>query len=259
MLLNRLPGSVLFEYLEDLVPKHNKKIAKVLRRVFVADPGMEFYEGDYSQIEPRLFAHHSRDESLMGGYTSTPPIDAHAMAAQLLNKDRDTIAKRMNMGMFTGMYPKTFAEHMGVSLQQAKQWWDEWHAAFPGIRPFQDGCKSEIQRNGFIRTILGRKGRLESNRYAYRATSKKIQGDNADILKYKMVEVDRRGPEPISLFLSIHDSLCWQAPATPEGRAASQEVVKMMQNIQGPPINFRLPCVVDVGVGKNWGEASFGP
>ena len=235
------------------VPKHNKRVARVLRRAFIPDDGYKLYEADYSQIEPRMYAHYSRDPVLVEGYKSG--LDTHTLTAQMLNKDRATVAKRMNMGMFTGMFPKTFAVHMGVSLKQAQQWWNEWHDAYAGIRPFQEQCKSEIVRNGHVRTLLGRKGRLESHRYAYRATSKIIQGSVADLLKFKMVEAETFSGK-IELLLSIHDSLVFQAVDYPEGAEDAKGLVEMMAYTAGDPLGISVPCIVDVESGVNWAEAS---
>ena len=171
------------------VPKHDKKRAKLFRGCFIPDEGMLLSDRDYSQMEPRLYAHYSNDQRLLEGYKSDPPMDVHSIVADMLNVDRETKAKRMDMGMFTGMYPKSFAEHMGVNTATAKIWWDDWHRLFPDIKRFQDNAKAVLGSRGHVVTLLGRRGRLESKRYAYRAASKIIQGGCADILKQKMVDV----------------------------------------------------------------------
>jgi hypothetical protein len=98
------------------VPKRNKELAKPFRRIFVADPGHIFWERDGSQLEPRLFAHYSQDPNLLAGYNSRPFVDAHQTTATLLGVERDPTAKRMNMGIFTGMGIDALLEH----LEQAR-------------------------------------------------------------------------------------------------------------------------------------------
>lgn len=243
------------------VPKHDKELALMFRKAFTADLGMEFYEADWSQAEPRLFAHYSQDKKLVDGYNATPPKDCHTIVAEMLNKDRATTAKRMNMGIFTGMYPKSFAGHMGTDLANATEMWQSWHDLFPGVRPFQDQAKQVMLSRGYVKTIMGRRGRLEKRSLAYVATSKIIQGGQADMMKYKMVEIDKQleaeGDE-IQLLMQVHDSLIWQAPDTDAGRKRSEEFKDYMADVQGEPFNLRVPFVSDYGKGKNWAEASFG-
>ena len=243
------------------VPKHNKPLAKLFRKGFVADEGFEFYEGDYSQCEPRLFAHYSGDENLLDGYNATPPKDVHTIVAEMLNKNRATTAKRMNMGMFTGMYPKSFSGHMGVTIPEAKDLWDQWHGLFPKVKPFQDAAKTNILARGYIYTLLRRRCHLDNPRFAYKATSKIIQGGNADIIKYKLLEIDKwleeRG-DMSHLLMTVHDSFVWQSPATEEGRQEAEAIVEIMGRVQCEPFNLRVPFTTDLDRGKNWSEASFG-
>lgn len=243
------------------VPKHNKELAKEFRKAFVADDGYDFYEADYSQCEPRLFAHYSNEPALVEGYSKTPFRDVHTVVAEMFNADRNTVAKRMNMGMFTGMYPPTFAQHMGVSLEEATRLWNQWFAGFPKIRDFQDNARKVFIARGYVKTLLGRHCRMDEKRFAYKATSKIIQGGNADIVKYKMVEVDKwlEGEgDRTQLLMTIHDSFVWQAPQTPEGEADSKKLTEIMLDVRGAPFNLRVPFAVDCDKGKTWSEASFG-
>ena len=244
------------------IPKHDKALAKMFRKTLIADEGMVFYEADYSQCEPRLFAHYSEEPVLVEGYSVAPFKDVHTVVAEMFQADRNTTAKRMNMGMFTGMYPKAFAGHMGVSLTEATIMWNKWFATFPAIRGFQDLAKNVIQQRQYVKTLLGRRGRLESNKFAYKAVSKIIQGGNADIIKWKMLEIDKyfEAEGDVShLLMTVHDSFLWQAPNTDAGRVQSNKVQKIMLDVQSEPFNLRVPFTVDFDEGKNWCEASFGP
>lgn len=243
------------------VPKHNKELAKEFRKAFVADDGFNFYEADYSQCEPRLFAHYSAEPALVEGYSKTPFRDVHTVVAELFNADRNTVAKRMNMGMFTGMYPPTFAQHMGVSLEEATRLWNKWFEGFPKIRDFQDQARKVFLSRGYVKTLLGRHCRMDNKRFAYKATSKIIQGGNADIMKYKMVEVDKwleSVHDRTQLLMTIHDSFVWQAEDNDVGANDSAHIVDLMNNVQSAPFNLRVPFAVDCDHGKTWSEASFG-
>jgi DNA polymerase-1 len=243
------------------VPKRDKELAKLFRKGFVADDGMTFFEDDYSQCEPRLFASYSADVNLVNGYNQTPFKDAHSVVAELLNVERDPTAKRMNMGIFTGMYPKAFAGHMNWSIVQATEAWNKWFELFPGIRGFQDKAKEVLVYRGYVKTLLGRRGRLENPRFAYRATSKIIQGSNADILKYFMVKLDKMleaDGDHTHLLMTIHDAFQGQFPDGDEGKQYHEMMREIMVKVQEPPFNLRVPFVVDSGYGKTWCDATFG-
>ena len=243
------------------VPKRDKELGPLFRSIFVPDSGYEFYEADYSQCEPRLFAHYSNEASLIEGYNRSPPRDMHAVVADMMDVQRDPTAKRMNMGILTGMQAKTFAMHMGWDETYAREKFDEWFQVFPGIKEFQNTAKKVLQTRGYVKTLLGRRGRLDDPRYAYKAVSKIIQGGNADIIKYKLLQIDEwleAEGDKANLLMTVHDSFVWQAPATPEGRAISARIEKIMTDVQTEPFKLRVPFIVEVGKGKNWSEATYG-
>jgi DNA polymerase-1 len=245
------------------IPKRDKELARLFRKAFIADDGMEFNEADWSQCEPRLYAHYSQEPTLIAGYLKDPFEDAHDVVAKALHVERDPTAKRMNMGIFTGMYPKTFAEHMGWPLEKATAAWNKWHERLPRIREFQERAKQALLQRGYVRTILGRRLHLEHPRFAYRAVSKIIQGGNADIMKYKMLEIDQilesDGDKNVQLLASVHDSLNWQSAKTKQGKELSETIKHILVDVQKPPFNLRVPFVIDCHSGRNWAEATFGP
>lgn len=243
------------------LPKRNEEVAIPFRKVFVADSRFKFYERDYSQCEPRLFAHYSKEPSLVAGYLADPPRDMHQVVAELLNVERDPTAKRMNMGILTGMYPKAFAGHMGWDLEMAQNKWNEWFEVFPGIRSFQGQATDVFKSRGYIRTLLGRRCRLDKPRFAYRGTSRIIQGGNADILKYKLLQVDlylESVEDRSQMLMTVHDSFNYQCPDDDNGQKDHEEIGRIMEDVMTDPIRLSIPFVTDSGSGDNWSQASFG-
>jgi len=243
------------------VPKRNKDLAIPFRRLFIPDEGKIFWERDWSQCEPRLFAHYSGDENLLNGYNSEPFVDAHSVVAELLNVERDPTAKRMNMGIFTGMQPRTFAGHMDWPLDKATSAHAAWFNAFPGVRSFQNKAKARLKNRGYVFTLLGRKCRLEHPRFAYRGTSKIIQGSNADIAKYKLLEMDRiceQNGDIVEVLMTVHDSFNGQRDDTLAAKNLLDELVRVMEDVQGEPFNLRVPFVAEGEEGLDWAVASFG-
>jgi DNA polymerase-1 len=167
----------------------------------------------------------------------------------------------MNMGILTGMQPKTFAMHMGWSLEKATVMHRQWFQGFPGIANFQNSAKRVLAHRGYVRTILGRRGRLDHPRYAYKAVSKIIQGSNADIMKAKILLCDEyleSTGDTGWLLLSIYDSLEWESPQGPEGEAQAAELIRICKDVQGPPFNLRVPLGMDVDHGPDWATATYG-
>lgn len=243
------------------VPKRNKELAKPFRRLFVADDDFIFWERDYSQCEPRLFAHYAQDPNLLAGYNAEPFVDAHQTVATLLNVERDPTAKRMNMGIFTGMFPKTFAGHMNWPIEKATLAWNAWFQAFPAVRNFQDKAKDRLKKRGYVYTLLGRRCRLEEPRFAYHGTSKIIQGSNADIVKYKLLEADRLcedNGDVVQIHMTVHDSYNGQYQNTPEARKLFEFMVAQMAEVQCGPFNLSVPFVLEGTEGSNWAEATYG-
>lgn len=242
------------------IPSRDKKISQLLRKAFIADDGMQFWEADQSQAEPRLFAHYSKDTNLTAGYNKDPYEDVHAMASRTMGLHRD-LAKRLNMGIFTGMQVPSLAEHLGIPKSEAQDMFNVWHANFPGVGAFQNKARDVFKGRGFVKTLLGRKCRLDSPRFAYRATSRIIQGGGADILKNRLVAAHKfceSSPVPIEMLATVHDAFVWQAEDSDKGRAASRELVKVLEDVKSPPINLTVPIPVDAHFGNNWWNAKSG-
>ena len=176
-----------------------------------------------------------------------------------MDVDRGTTGKRMNMGMFTGMFPKTFAVHMGWDQATAKTMWNKWHALFPGVGAFQRKAKAVMLSRGYVKTALGRRCRMDNAKFAYKAVSRIIQGSGADIMKYKLLEVDKlleEGGDKVHILMTVHDSIVFQFHE--EDVETLNKAITMMGDLQTEPFNFKVPFAVDNDRGLDWAEASFG-
>lgn len=243
------------------VPKHVKALAVPFRKLFVADPDWTFWERDYSQCEPRLFAHYAQEPSLLEGYNKQPFRDMHHVVAETFDVPRDPTAKRMNMGLLTGMQYKTFAAHMNWPLMKAQLMQGQWERLFPGIKGFQQKAKTRLLKRGYVLSILGRRQRLEAPRFAYKGTSKVIQSSNADIMKYKLLHADRMCEDAgdiVRILMTVHDSFNGQYQNTPEAKSLFRDMVAFMESVQDEPFNLSVPFMMDGFEGPNWAVATFG-
>ena len=238
------------------VTKRNKPLGKIVRPLVIPDFG-KLFEMDVFQQEPHLFAHYSQDENLVRGYSSEPPVDLHDLASQITGRPRDD-AKRLGMGLLTGMGYDALAGHMGWGRNQAIAGTNEFFAAFPKIRIFQNTAASVARNRGYVKTILGRIANFPDPRWAYKAVSRIIQGSGADHIKtmvLRAMQFEEANAGWFQMLLTIHDSLMFQA----EQRVKElHEFTRLMEDFQTPPFNFIVPMPVEISMGNNWGEASYG-
>lgn len=240
-------------------PKRNMDVGKVARKLVIPDEGMLLEEGDAMQQEPRFFTHYSQDPALMKGYSEDLAFSIHQRANDMMfgGKDYDK-AKRMAMGILSMMYPKALAGHLSISVPEATAMRKAFlYDAFPLIGEFQDLAVRVFEQRGYVKSILGRKARLDHRQYAYRAVSRIIQncgGDHNKTCLLRACQYEDAYPDQIQVLLAIHDSIIWQR----DGGHDIRELVGVLENVpHEPQFNLTVPIPFEVGSGYNWAEASY--
>jgi DNA polymerase-1 len=242
------------------VPKRDKQLGKIFRKIFIPDSDFILVEFDHSQAEPRLYAHYSNEKILIDGYNQTPFVDMHSITAQMMNISRDD-AKHLNLGiMYTMGYPK-LATKLKCSQEVAKDILNRWRRTFPGVSGFTRRASQVAEGRGHVRTILGRRARFPDTRWAYRAANRIIQGSSADILKWKMVQINRwieqnKYQSHVQMLLNIHDAIVFQIHK--EFERLIPEIAVMFASVQEQPFNLKVPFFADYHQGKDWAQASYG-
>ncbi len=239
-----------------------------IRRVFVAPPGRRLVIADYSQIELRILAHYSGDETLC--QTFFKHGDIHTMTASEVfgvalvdvTSDMRRFAKTVNFGIVYGMSAFGLAKNIGVTQKEAKKFIESYFRQYPGVKAYMETVKAEARRNGFITTLFGRRRylpELASENKAVREAAERmaintpIQGTAADIIKLAMIEVSRwlnQSALDAKMLLQVHDELVIEALEKDAPLVASQ-VKKIMEGVT----MLGVPLVVDTGIGANWAEA----
>lgn len=260
------------------VPKRNKELGSLFRSIFIPDEGKWWASVDYSQCEPRLLAYYGGVRVLIEGYLADPPIDAHTAvttAADLRlpdgTYDRES-GKRLNQGLITGMGDRKAAATLGKSPEVAEEILRKYFASMPEIKVLQREASDRMRANGFLRSLLGRKARLDNPEYSYKGVNRLLQCGNADIIKLKMVEVNRYimtgggGHTGIDMLNNIHDDLAYQFdPDRPEyledcksimKACGPGDVINLTRKFNGREVT--IPMEVEAGTGANWAEATYG-
>lgn len=249
------------------VPKRDKQLGKIYRRIFVPMRDYVLVEYDYSQAEPRLFTHYSDEPALLKGYNSTPFIDMYDVIAAHIYKNRD-ICKTIGLGIMYTMGAQKLSIQLGISYGEALSILKQLTLTFPKMlgrdkdNPgFTEKAAQVAENRGYVKTILGRRSHFDDPRFSYRAANRIVQGGSADILKYKMIEIDNylvknNLEEVCQMLLTIHDALVFQIH---KDYLHLVPVIKdILERVQVPPFNLKVPFVATVQQGANWSIASYG-
>lgn len=250
------------------IPKRDEFTGRIFRSMFVPDDDFVFVEFDYSQCEPRLFTHYSKEPTLMDGYSRTPAIDMHSVAAEYMGlndkygkAEARKKSKNLNLGMMYVMGYDTLAGHLGEDRDTARHMSNQWHRTFPNVSKFTKQAAKRAEERGYVRTILGRRARFPDPRWSYRAANRIVQGGSADILKYKMIEIDEwlthnNYHDVCQMLLNIHDAILFQIHK--DYLHLINEIETIMCDLSGEPFNLCVPFAVDHHKGNSWTEASYG-
>ncbi len=239
-----------------------------VREAFVAPPGRLIASADYSQIELRIMAHLSGDESLLNAFTQG--LDVHrATAAEVFGVEVDQVssqqrryAKVINFGLIYGMSSFGLAKNLGIETKSAAAYIDRYFQRYPGVKQYMDDTKAAAKAQGYVETVFGRRlylpeinspngpRRSAAERAAINAP---MQGTAADLIKKAMVEVQRvldaQRPD-VLMIMQVHDELVFELPAEHEAWVRT-EVPRIMAEVAG----LKVPLLAEVGVGPNWDKA----
>ncbi len=250
--------------LQNIPPRH--EVGVDIRRAFVAAPGCLFVAADYSQVELRVLAHLSGDEALREDFLQGEDLHRRT-ACRLFGVSPDEVgermraqAKRVNFGIVYGISPYGLARDLGIPQERARELIDRFFAAYPQVRSFLDQLVAEGKRQGYARTLLGRRRSLSGSRGDRRvrgydernAVNTPIQGSAADLMKLAMLEVHRRHTEgtlAADMVLQVHDSLMFEADSS-EVESVGKQVREAMEGVA----DLSVPLQVEIKVGRTWGD-----
>lgn len=250
---------------------------RLIREAFIAPTGRVIMAADYSQIELRLMAHFSGDDSLINAFKNN--LDIHtATAAEIMGKELSDVtpnerrsAKAVNFGLLYGMGVFGLAKQLGVENGVAKDYIKRYFARYPAIHDYMENTKSYAKSTGYVTTILGRKlyaPDINSSNAMIRQGAERasinapLQGSAAEIIKLAMIAVDKILPkEHAKLLLQVHDELVFEVDSDKADeigeliKTAMQNVLTDTAKSLGWDVDFAVPLVVEIGVGENWEKA----
>ena len=236
-----------------------------IRKAFIADQGNVLMSADYSQVELRILAHISEDESLIETFRRGADIH-RATAAQMFNIREDQLsaeqrraAKTINFGVLYGMSAFRLSNELNISTGQAKDWIDAYFGRYPKIQQYLDRTLVEARSTGKVTTLLGRIRyipEIHNRSFTVRGNAERmainapIQGTAADILKLAMIALDANLSDHAAMLLTVHDEIVIEVAETKAERVAGI-VKETMENIYP----LRVPLAVDTKWGRSWYDA----
>lgn len=244
------------------------QLGRELRRVFVPEPGRLVVSVDYSQIELRVLAHVSGDAVLTDAFRTG--MDVHTRTASVLfdvepsavTSEQRGQAKTVNFGVLYGMGPVRLARQLGIPRRTAQKFVDDYFERQAGVRRYIDQTLEIARRDGFVRTLLGRRRRVADIHAKDRtlrgaaervAINTPIQGTAADLIKLAMLRVaarlERDFPDA-RLILQVHDELLLEAP-----EAATPEVAGAVKQEMEAAFPLDVPLVAEAHWGPSWAAA----
>lgn len=244
------------------------EIGRQIRKVFIPQEGYVFLDADYSQIELRVLAHMSGDETLIEAYRHAR--DIHALtASQVFHVPIEEVtplqrrnAKAVNFGIVYGISSFGLGQDLNISKKEAAEYMEKYFASYPKIKEFLDGLVVSAKKTGNAVTIFGRKrpvpellsGNFMQRSFGERiAMNSPIQGTAADIIKIAMNRVNhalKSGGFRSRLLLQIHDELLVET-AEDEIEAVKEILQREMQGAA----ELSVPLSADVEQGMSWYEA----
>ncbi|MBO5884202.1 MAG: DNA polymerase I, partial [Clostridia bacterium] len=242
---------------------------KYLRKLFISSfDGGKIVTADYNQIELRLLANMSGDETLIHTFNHGKDIHS-ATAAQIFSKDIDQIspkersmAKAVNFGIVYGMSPYGLAEQINITPKQAREFMDKYFQTYPKVPIYMNSNIEFARKNGYVKTLYGRIRKINeisaSNKMTQQfgervAMNMPLQGTASDIIKLAMIMVDgelKKQNLQSKLILQIHDELIVDTHQNEQ-----QQVEKILKDCMESVADLSVPLVVKIESGNTWYDA----
>ncbi|EGG97349.1 DNA-directed DNA polymerase, partial [Staphylococcus warneri VCU121] len=223
---------------------------------------------DYSQIELRVLAHITQDESMKEAFINGHDIHT-ATAMKVFDVEADEVdslmrrqAKAVNFGIVYGISDYGLSQSLGITRKKAKAFIDDYLDSFPGVKQYMSDIVKDAKAQGFVETLLHRRRYIPditSRNFNLRSFAERtamntpIQGSAADIIKLAMVQFNKEVQHTdyhAKLLLQVHDELIFEVP---KDEVASFS--KFVEEIMESALKLDVPLKVDSSYGATWYDA----
>ena len=244
------------------------ELGRLIRKVFVPKEGYVFVDADYSQIELRVLAHISGDETLINAYQQAQDIH-RITASQVFHIPFEEVtdlqrrnAKAVNFGIVYGISSFGLSQDLSITRKEASAYIEQYFITYPRIKQFLDETVEAAKKEGYVTTMFGRRRpvpELNSSNFMQRsfgervAMNSPIQGTAADIIKIAMIRVNNSLKEKglkSRLILQVHDELLIEA-----SQDELEQVEQILEAEMTGAADLAVKMEIDMHTGNNWYEA----
>lgn len=250
------------------IPIRTERGRQVRKAFIPRDENYTLLAADYSQIELRIIAALSEEDTMIEAFKNGEDIHA-STASKVFNVPIEEVtreqrgnAKTVNFGIIYGVSAFGLSNQTELSRSEAKELIETYYKTYPKLRNYMGDQVDFARDNGYVQTVLGRRrylkdinagnavvrGAAERN-----AVNAPIQGSAADIIKIAMINIHKKlteGNYKTKMLLQVHDELVFDA-YKPELEDVKSLIKTEMENAY----ILSVPLDVEVGVGDNWLEA----
>jgi DNA polymerase-1 len=238
-----------------------------IRQAFIPEKGWMIVSADYSQIELRILAHLSQDETLLRAFKRDEDIHTRT-ASEVFDVPIEKVtppmrreAKVINFGIIYGMSAYGLSQQLGSEPKIAQAYIDEYFRKYEGVKTYIDKSLNEARQKGYVITLLHRRRYLpeiNSSTVAVRQAAERmaintpLQGTAADIIKLAMIHIQNRIEEQgfsTKMIMQVHDELVFEVP-----EQELQSALPFIQNQMESVMSLSVPLKVSIHSGKNWAE-----
>ena len=246
---------------------------KEIRRAFMADKNFNLISADYNQIEMRILADLADVSELKKAFKNKE--DIHSLtASQVFNKSINKIdedmrrkAKAINFGIIYGISQYGLAKQINVSNVEAEDFLNSYFNKFPEIKNYMEQTIKSCRKNGYVKNIFGRKTHItgiNDKNYNVRnfqeraAINAPIQGSASEIMRLAMIRISKKFKElkneNCNVLLQIHDELIFESQKDSVEKHTKIIKEEMISVKESELHSFSIPLLVDINIGKNWGD-----
>ena len=251
------------------IPIRTPEGARVREAFVPRDENHVLLAADYSQIELRLIAEISGDEAMLEAFQSGKDIHS-ATAARVFDVPYDEVsreqryrAKTVNFAIIYGAGATNLSQQLDIKRAEAKELIEQYFNRYPGLKSFMDETVEQARKQGFVKTIMGRRRYLrdiDSRNGVLRSHAERnaintpVQGSAADMIKIAMVDINEEFEKQqfkSKMILQVHDELVFDAHKD-ELETIKPIIEEKMKNALP---DLKVPILVEMGEGENWREA----
>ena len=238
-----------------------------IRQAFIPERGWSIVSADYSQIELRILAHLSQDETLIQAFRNDEDIHART-ASEIFSVPMEKVtpamrreAKVINFGIIYGMSAYGLSQQLATEPKIAQAYIDEYFKKYTGVQAYIEKSLEEARQRGYVMTLLHRRRYLpdiHSPTVVIRQATERmavntpLQGTAADMIKISMIHIQNRIEElgfSTRMIMQVHDELVFEVP-----EEELQKVVPVIQRKMETVMDLSVPLKVSIHSGKNWAE-----